>query len=93
MTHVSDIAACVRYDGDERIVAQIRERRITYIRHEPLEEKTCPVCDSSFVGIGRKTFCSVRCANKASYRRHAERRREEKRAYRRQHAASGRAAL
>ena len=56
-----------------------QERVRTIVRREPLLDKTCPICGKAFAGLGRQTFCSVACANRASYRRHAERRRAERR--------------
>ena len=60
-------------------VAEARERVITVVRREPLFEKTCPSCDSVFEGLRRQFYCSVNCANRASYARHAEKRLAEKR--------------
>jgi endogenous inhibitor of DNA gyrase (YacG/DUF329 family) len=31
---------------------------------------TCPVCGTQVVGIGRRTYCSDRCAKLAWWRRH-----------------------
>ena len=45
--------------------------------------KTCPVCGVEFEAFGKRTYDSIRCANRASYARHAEKRREEKRVKRR----------
>lgn len=55
------------------------ERVTTVIRREPLLEKTCPVCQQQFLGLGRQRYCSVGCANRASYRRHADKRCAERR--------------
>jgi hypothetical protein len=47
-------------------------------------EKTCPVCGTVFEAFAKQTYDSKLCANRASYARHAEKRRAEKRAeYRR----------
>ena len=60
-------------------MAEQQERVRTIVRREPLMDKTCPICGREFTGLGRQTFCSIACANRASYRRHAERRRTERR--------------
>ena len=60
-------------------MADQQERLRTIVRREPLMDKTCPICGTAFTGLGRQTFCSLACANRASYRRHAERRRAERR--------------
>ena len=31
---------------------------------------TCPVCGTQAVGVGRRTYCSERCAKLAWWRRH-----------------------
>ncbi len=41
-------------------------------RRLPLFEKTCPVCEKRFEGIRKAQYCSVNCANKASYARNRE---------------------
>ena len=58
-------------------MAEQRDRVI--VRREPVEDKTCPVCGRTFEGLRRQTYCSVNCANRASYARHAAKRRAEKR--------------
>ena len=60
-------------------MAEQSDRVRAIVRREPLVDKTCPICGRAFTGLGRQTFCSVACANRASYRRHAERRRAERR--------------
>jgi len=55
------------------------ERERIIVRREPVEDKTCPICERSFEGLRRQRYCSVNCANRASYARHAEKRRAEKR--------------
>jgi hypothetical protein len=62
-----------------------RQRLTRIVRRDPLFDKTCPTCGRTFAGLKRQTYCSINCANKASYWRHAERRRAERRTkYRRQ---------
>jgi hypothetical protein len=41
--------------------------------------KTCPVCGKVFEAFAKQTYDSKLCANRASYARHAEKRRAEKR--------------
>jgi hypothetical protein len=66
----------------------IRETTVT--RREPLHRKVCPVCGTQFVGIGRRRYCATSCVQRASYARHADdRRRERRERYRRQGAAGG----
>jgi hypothetical protein len=55
-----------------------RKERVI-VRREPVEDKACPVCERSFEGLRRQRYCSVNCANRASYARHAEQRRATKR--------------
>ena len=31
---------------------------------------TCPICGTEAVGVGRRTYCSVRCGKRAWWRRH-----------------------
>jgi hypothetical protein len=31
---------------------------------------TCPICGMQAVGVGRRTYCSERCAKRAWWRRH-----------------------
>ena len=45
--------------------------------------KTCPVCGVTFEAFGKRLYDSINCANRASYARHAEKRRAEKRDRRR----------
>ena len=30
----------------------------------------CPVCGTQAIGVGRRTYCSTRCAKRAWWRRH-----------------------
>jgi len=53
-------------------------------------EKTCPVCGKVFEAFAKQAYDSKSCANKASYARHAEKRRAEQReAYRRRIGEGG----
>ena len=56
-----------------------RERERVIVRREPLMDKTCLVCRRPFAGLARQLYCSVRCTNRASYQRHADKRRAERR--------------
>ncbi len=38
-------------------------------RRKP-KQVTCPICTTEVVGIGRRTYCSDRCAKLAWWRRH-----------------------
>ena len=38
-------------------------------RRKP-KQVTCPICSTQVVGIGRRTYCSDRCAKLAWWRRH-----------------------
>jgi tRNA(Ile2) C34 agmatinyltransferase TiaS len=63
-----------------RQLAALRKRR----------EKTCPVCGRTFEAFGKQEYDTKACANRASYARHAEKRRAEKREqYRRKAQESG----
>jgi tRNA(Ile2) C34 agmatinyltransferase TiaS len=42
-------------------------------------EKTCPICGTVFQAFAKQTYDTKLCANRASYARHAEKRRAEKR--------------
>jgi hypothetical protein len=53
--------------------------QVTMERRIPLSEKTCPVCEKRFMGAKLAKFCSQACKLKASYQRHAEERRAERR--------------
>ncbi len=60
--------------GDEgteaaRALAGLRKKEI----------KVCPICGTEFEGLKRTVYCCTSCANKASYRRHAEERRADRR--------------
>ncbi|MBI4494160.1 MAG: hypothetical protein HY690_15335 [Chloroflexi bacterium] len=49
------------------------------------ERKPCAVCGTEIIGTTRRLYCSPACAGRASYARHADKRRAEKREqYRRQ---------
>ena len=51
-----------------------------------IREKTCPVCGTVFHAFAKQAFDTKLCANRASYARHAEKRRAEKREqYHRKH--------
>jgi hypothetical protein len=50
-----------------------RRRRIAHV---------CPVCGKTFTGTVRARYCSDACSQRATYARHAEERRAQKRAYR-----------
>ncbi len=56
-----------------------KKRERVIVRHDTLLEKACPVCGKSFEGLGMQNYCSVSCRNKASYQRHAGRRRAARR--------------
>ena len=64
------------------------ERERVIVRREPLLDKVCPICGKAFVGLSRQKHCSRKCANQASYRKLADKRRAERRErYRRQRVA------
>ena len=63
----------VRKTSKTRLVEIAITKRIT------LEKKVCPQCGKGFEGAKVARFCSKACANKASYRRHAEAIRKERR--------------
>ena len=42
-------------------------------------EKTCPICGTIFQAFAKQAYDTKLCANRASYARHAEKRRAEKR--------------
>ncbi len=64
------------------------ERERVIVRRERLLDKVCPVCGKTFAGLSRQKHCSRKCANQASYRKLADKRRGERRErYRRQKAA------
>ena len=44
-----------------------------------IREKTCPVCGTVFQAFAKQAYDTKLCANRASYARHAEKRRAEKR--------------
>src|SRR3954467_13084664 len=52
-------------------------RRLAALRKT--REKTCPVCGTVFEAFAKQAYDSKLCANRASYARHAEKRRAEKR--------------
>ena len=68
-------------------VAAERERVI--VRRERLLDKLCAVCGKPFLGLGRQKHCSRKCANLASYRKLADKRRAERRERYRRHKAVG----
>jgi hypothetical protein len=62
-----------------RHLASLRKTRV----------KTCPVCGTVFEAFAKQAYDSKLCANRASYARHAEKRRAEKRErYRRSRASA-----
>ena len=66
------------------------ERIITLQRRLKLTERTCAACGEEFQGWGVQRYCSKRCARRADYHRHPEKRRATRRAYyRRSKAAAG----
>jgi len=56
-----------------------KTRVIEVVKRIMVEEKTCPQCGKKFEGAKVARFCSKSCANKASYKRHAEEARERRR--------------
>jgi len=65
-----------------------KEIELAFIRKVKLVEKICPSCKRSFWGAKVKKYCSVSCANRANYERHAEARRADRRErYREEQAA------
>jgi predicted nucleic acid-binding Zn ribbon protein len=38
-------------------------------RRKP-KEVICPICSTAAVGVGRRTYCSEKCAKRAWWRRH-----------------------
>jgi hypothetical protein len=62
-----------------------QERIIT--RRELVYEKTCPECGTTFLGLSRQVYHDNDCAQRAAYKRNAEKRRAEARErYQRQKA-------
>ena len=43
--------------------------RLLAARRKP-KPITCPICGTQAVGVGRRTYCSVRCVKRAWWRRH-----------------------
>jgi len=69
----------------EKTQTMMIERKLT------LQEKKCPVCSKVFWGAKVRKFCSLACAQKDSYQRHAEERRSARMAkYRAEKTASAR---
>lgn len=61
------------------------KRFVEIVRRLPVEKKTCPQCGKKFEGVETRLYCSASCRRKASYIRHAEEYRQERRErYRRQ---------
>jgi hypothetical protein len=80
-----------RYHGEQVSGGGMLDRRERVIvRREPVEDKTCQVCERTFEGLRRQSYCSINCANRASYARHAEKRRAEKREEYRRKVQEGR---
>ena len=65
------------------------ERVITLQRRLKLTERTCAACGMGFQGWGVQRYCSKRCARRADYHRHPEKRRATRRAYYRRNKAEG----
>jgi hypothetical protein len=57
---------------------------VAYQRKYVLTEKVCPVCGEKFKGTAKAKYDKLACRMKADYARHAEERREYKRAKRRE---------
>lgn len=53
--------------------------RVSFTRKIRLEEKTCPICGTTFTGAKIKKYCSRACQNKANYDRHVDEYREMRR--------------
>lgn len=53
---------------------------LTIARHYRVETKTCLQCHKKFEAVKIAKYCSKRCANNASYARHAEQARARRRA-------------
>jgi hypothetical protein len=72
------------------MVEQPRERLTT--RREQLVQKVCPECGITFWGLSRQLYHDNDCAQRAAYRRNAEKRRvgARKRYEQRKQEASGR---
>lgn len=65
------------------------ERVINVTRRVQLVEHTCPVCGQAFTGPSWQLYDKLACNKRAEYARHAEQRREARRAkYRRQKDAA-----
>ncbi len=62
-----------------RKASQTRVVEVTVTKRITLEKKVCPQCGKEFEGAKVARFCSKTCANKASYRRHAEAIRKDRR--------------
>ena len=43
--------------------------RLLAARRKP-KQVVCPICGTEAVGVGRRTYCSERCAKRAWWRRH-----------------------
>ena len=43
--------------------------RLLAARRKP-KAVVCPICGTAAVGVGRRTYCSERCAKRAWWRRH-----------------------
>ncbi len=56
----------------------MRTVHITMTRNIPLEKKTCPQCEKSFLGIKIQKYCSRACNNLAAYWRHPEANRQSR---------------
>lgn len=50
----------------------VKEVAVSFVRRIRLEEKTCLVCGSKFIGPKKNLYCGRACQNKAHYERHAK---------------------
>ena len=62
----------------EQVLEQQVSVSYTYTRRLRLEEKRCPVCGKTFVGVRKRKYCSRRCQAKADYLRNAETYRQQR---------------
>ena len=58
----------------------VKERIVTVERRLKLTPRACAVCDRPFDGWGQQRYDSDECRRRADYERHAESRREKRRA-------------
>ena len=62
----------------EKIIEQVITKR-TYTRQVRQLEHTCPICRAHFWGGPLARYCGESCRNRASYVKHAEQRKAERR--------------